>query len=535
MPISVPVRDPRLIPTTIGQRAVVAKHALHELFAAEWENLAHVREGTGGFMDGTFLVGHPREWVDHESTDPQTPTKKFKARRTLAHYENIAAAILEAKKSVLFRETATRRIGDDGDDLQHDLKDRWWPDVDGLGHSIDEVMPLWWDIAATFGHAVLYFEPPNNEGVEVAADQDQPRVRIYTPLDVLNWLTNDQGEMVAIKVAEAVPHEVFTETATASAAQFRVREITTEGWTLFDQQGSPIARGEHGLGRLPVTYLYGRRRAVMTGIGQSVLGRSQQYIDLYNLVSELRELLRNQTFSFINLPLGTGDSAMNVTDAQTMLGQQTGTMNVLFSALPANILTGDASNVTAYQDEIKQRKRDIFRVTGVQWESDSRDAESGDSLRLKREDMNTRVAGYADECQQAEMDLVDLWYRWQFGPDDVDQRIRDDNVVVQYPAKFDATPFEELVLQIQAAADIKMPDLFLKALRKNIIAKFEGMSDLDAATLDAITTEIDAQEELDPIDQARQMMAMKSEFVGGNEDEDEDEEADDDVVPDNRT
>jgi hypothetical protein len=63
---------------------------------------------------------------------------------------------------------------------------------------------------------------------------------------------------------------------------------------------------------LPVVYLFGKRRALLTDIGESVLGDPRNYIDLFNLTSEIRELLRNQTFSFINLPLGTGPDAMSV-------------------------------------------------------------------------------------------------------------------------------------------------------------------------------------------------------------------------------
>lgn len=112
--------------TNLGARVASTVHPLYLLFKPVWEQLAHVREGTGGFLDGTYLVAHPREWLDHSAkvTDPLTgavtsttnpnpksPSPKLKARRKLARYENVASAILEAKKSTLFREQPTRRVG----------------------------------------------------------------------------------------------------------------------------------------------------------------------------------------------------------------------------------------------------------------------------------------------------------------------------------------------------------------------------------------------------------------------------------------
>lgn len=113
--------------TNLGAKVASSVHPLYTLFKPVWEQLAHVREGTGGFLDGTYLVAHPREWLDHSKlvTDattgattvttnptPRQPSPKLKARRALARYENVASAILESKKSVLFREQPTRRVGD---------------------------------------------------------------------------------------------------------------------------------------------------------------------------------------------------------------------------------------------------------------------------------------------------------------------------------------------------------------------------------------------------------------------------------------
>jgi len=272
----------------LGPKVAASRHPIYDLLQDEWEKLGHVREGTGGFKDGTYLVAHPREWEDHTSASPKKPTKKLKARRAIARYENLASAILEAKKAALFRESPTRRLGsEDKQDTPGELA-QWWENVDGKGLHIDDAMIAWWDLAATFGHIVLYFELPN-ETSETAADQDWPYVKIYTPLDVINWLSDDEGHIISIKVVEAVQATSYNELKPIS--QYRVRVIDEEGWKLYDYRtGSPIEQGQHALGRVPFVYLYGKRRSILSDVGQSVLGDPRQHIDVFNLISELREL-----------------------------------------------------------------------------------------------------------------------------------------------------------------------------------------------------------------------------------------------------
>ena len=515
----------------LGPKVGAVTHPLYTLFKPIWVQLADVREGTGGFLstgNDSYLVAHPREWLDHSAKvtetvngvsvtttrlnpNPRSPSPKLKARRALARYENVASAILEAKKAVLFREQPTRRVGNgaSGKDQKATPLEQWWLDVDGDATHIDDAMPQWWDLAATFGHVVLYFDvAKQTEQPLTAADQPQPFVRVYTPLDVLDWRRNDDGRLIWIKLLEAVqPPPSLTGRVITT---YRVRIIDEEKWALYDykQGGAAIEQGVHDLGKLPIVYLYGKRRSMLTDVGESVLGDPRNYIDLFNLTSEIRELLRNQTFSFINLPLGSGPDAMSVEQAQAMMGQQTGTMNVLFSGLQAQMLTGDPANVQSYHDEIARVKREIYRETGVQWESDSKDAEAAQSLELKREEMTTRVAAYADECQQTEYLLVDLWYRYKYGPDQAESKREADAVAIHYPEHFAQTPFKEVLDQAAAAAALGMPTEFLKAMRKALITKFEGMANLAPEELQKIVDAIDTAPD-DPTPQERMQQKMK--------------------------
>jgi len=518
----------------LGPKVGAQVHPIYQLMKPTWVQLADVREGTGGFLttdNSSYIVPHPREWLDHSATttdavtgakvtrvnpNPRNPSPKLQARRKLARYENIASALLDSKKSLLFREQPARRVGDAPPSTTTEPTDleEWWENVDGDGQHIDDAMVQWWDIAASFGHCVLYMDvgpdvdTDPGQAPQTAADQSQPYVRVYTPLDVLDWRRDENGTLIWIKLLEAV--QGLTTLESRGVTTFRVRIVDEVSWKLYDyKSGQYISEGEHGFGVLPVAYLFGKRRSILTDVGESILGDPRNHIDLFNLTSELRELLRNQTFSFINLPLGTGPDAMSVESAQAMMGSQTGTMNVLFSGAAAQILTADAANVAAYQAEIQRVKREIFREAGVPYESDTKDAESGQSLETKREELAVRVAAYADECQQTEYALVRLWYRARYGGDAGLTKMEADKVQIHYPEHFKQTPFKDVLDEAAAAQNLGMPGEFMRELRKSMVSKFEGMSNLDPETLEAINQAIDAMpDDPTPADKLQQKMAL---------------------------
>lgn len=477
----------------LGTKVATYQHPTYVTFAPRWRKAVHVREGLGGFLDGTYLVAHPREWLDHSlpvkgedgktivsyspNPNPKKPSAKLKERRALARYENFAATIVDQTKAALFREAPTRKVGErtDAEKQPSDLE-RWWEDVDGKGTHIDDFVKLAWDAAATEGYVYIYMDRPaepergaeTDTAPKTAADAKFPFLRLYTPLDVPDWLVDDQGFLSAVKFQEAPPRDSFEVKVDDKA---RIRTVTDTRWALYDSEGKAINAGDHLMGRLPVVILYAKQRPNVPVVGESVIGDPQLYIDLYNLTSELRELLRKQTFSILNIPLGTGQDAMTVEQAQALLGASTGTGNVLFSGSAAQYITADAQNVAAYQDERRELLRHIYRLASIAWESDSQDAEAEGSLKLKREDMNQALAGYADECEKTEYALAELFYRAVYG-DTGEQKFENDKILIQYPQTFDMTPFDVVLAQAQAAMTLGMPSAFLKELRKRLIPKF---------------------------------------------------------------
>lgn len=502
-------------------------HPEFERFAPVWTKLRHVYDGTGGFLDGTYLVAHPREWLDHtisvtSDTDPKVvirrepnpnptkPTRKLKTRRTLARYDNIAAPIIEQKLSALFRQAITRTTGTNATEEQRKAAgqhpyEAWVEDCDGYGTHLTDFMMDADRVAMIFGHAILVMDRPVGPVPISKAEQKFPVLRLYSPLDCPDWLLDANGTLTGIALMEAVPRTSLEQPA--AVANYQRRIITDTGWSI---KGGPNATPEtpHDFGRLPVVTLYAKRHGSIPFIGNSILGDPKRHIDLFNLTSELRELLRNQTFGILNVPLGTGDAAQGVEQAQLMMGTGTGTDNVLFSSLPAQFISPESANVTVYQQEREDLVRMIYRTSNTPFEADSRDAESEGSLALKREDFNQGLSALADECERAEYALAELFFRAHYGVTGWEAALKAADLSIGYPDSFDPTPFAEQLEQAQALVAVQMPHEVMQAVKRDMLPS--ALPSATPAELAALYKAIEAQEDPEIVRQREQEAALRA-------------------------
>lgn len=504
-----------------AQKQAITPHPAYILWQPIWQQLLDVYEGGGGFIDTSrpYLYAHPREWLDHSYVDdkgrtvanptPSVASPKLKSRRKIARYENIAATLIEQLKSALFRKPATRTFEDPTKiPDQHPLAE-FWENADGMGRPLEALMPDYWTGAAVFGHLPLMLDRVGQTtDLDTAADTPPVVLRAYTPLDMVDWITDELGGLVSVRLLEAAPRTDFTQQASAVVTQ--VRTVTAEGWTLatVDKAFKPSAKipettGDHGFKALPVVMLYARRRAMLPTIGRSVLGDPALYIDLYNLTSEVRELLRNQTFAILNVPLGVDGSIEKET---TLLGQTSGTQNVIFSSQPIDYVSPDGTNVQVYHEHIDRLVRLIYRLAVVGWEGDSKQTESGDSRKLKKEDLHQMLAGYAAECQNAEIQMAKLVYRANFG-DNWYAQWEADKPSISYPDTFDVTDLlteletvtQGIALELGETATKEMKKAVARKLLPNLPQPTQAQVDKEIAEAKVLT----AQEQQQQLIEAR--------------------------------
>lgn len=481
-------------------------HPLYAMFKETWRKAQDVYEGAGGFLDPDcpYLIPHPREWLDHSITDaatgvsvpntnPTIPSPKLKMRRKLASYANIAEAILETVTGALFKQAPTRTFTTPNETIT-----TWWQDVDGKGQDIDAFLQDSWTSAAVFSHTVIIIDKPATTG-ETQADMGVPKLRRYTPLDVIDWLEDEDGEVIAVKLIEAAPRAEFG--TRVDATDYRVREVTQTEWKLYDKGGKQIDGAPHGFSRLPVVFLYGKRRPTIPVIGKSVIGDPDLHIDLYNLQSEIRELLRNQTFGILNVPIGKDGNAEL---EKGLLGNQSGTANVLFSTNPASYISPDAGNVAVYHEHSDRLTRLIYRLASTPWESDSKDAEAEGSMQLKRQDMQNTLVKYAGELQRADDLLTELAYEAING-EQWEAKMEADGVSIAYPDTFEIPDFKQVADAASAVIGLEAGETATKEIKKRVV--FSYLNDLTDEQRQKISTEIDAIKVLTADEKRKEMMA----------------------------
>jgi hypothetical protein len=259
--------------------------------------------------------------------------------------------------------------------------------------------------------------------------------------------------------------------------------------------------------------LYAKRRTLDPVVGQSVLGDPNNFIDLYNLTSEIRELLRNQTFGILNIQLPA--DGVDIDRAKSALGANAGTEDVAFTYGPMTYVQPDVGNVQVYQEERRQLIRTVYRLAAVPFEVDSRDAESEGALKLKREDMKEILSDYASELERAERAIAELFYRATYGADEGPRKLAEDALTVRYDRQFDLSPFQEILDQASTVLALKMPWPVVQAEQKRVLQAL--FPDAPRGVVAELEAAIDNQE--DPAAAMRELRqaAMTRSFGGDGE------------------
>lgn len=510
-----------------ANRALISQeHPRYIEWKETWKLLGHIYEGDGPFLDGDGLVAHPREIV--YATDPVTGevdtseikgfTAKFYRRQKIARYENFAQTIVDTFVAYLFAKPISRVVGEESaDKKRHPLED-WWDDVDGEGTSMSDWMQARQILANVFGHVWIIMDRERVTGPAVSrAAQGRPILRSYVPLDVPDWLCPG-NKPVAVKVVEAVERKsLFSSTLASkdqgdsatdrSGLQVQYRIWDREQWALYDQDGGAVTSGPHGFPECPVVVLYSNRRARIPLIGRSLLGDGKLFQDHYNLLSELRELLRGQTFSMLHIGLAEEEQ---VDEARQRLGNHAGVDNVIYTKGGAGYVAPPDGPAGVYAQTISDLERKMYRLVGLPWEGDSGVGETADSRRLKAMDLNRFLAKQASECEVAEYAIARLWFLATYG-EAGEARFDSSEVSISYPDEFHTEAILDVVNNARATISLGLGRTADKETKKRALPVL--LPDLDIETKKTIEAEIEAAVDVEADSAEKMQQAMEAQYV----------------------
>ncbi len=473
-------------------------------WAPVWRELGWVYEGDGPYLTGDALVPHTRELlygVNDGVTDFNNPIgvkRKFLQRKKLARYENFACTLTDLFVDYQYAQTPTRRVENVPGSLDRSTYEDWLEDVDGFGTHIDDWLKRYQTLTNVFGHQVVvmdrlaptnrtYSITPNGSRTQLTtlADLGRPVLRCYAPLDMLDWLA-PQNQLAAVKISEPIERPNLVTQVTPADRRYIVWD--PQFFYSYDASGVQLRTGPHGYGELPARVWYAKRRAKIPIIGRSLLRDHTLFKDHYNLISEMRELFRAQVFSMLHIQLGAEET---VKEARDRLGDHAGTDALVFSKGGADYIAPPDGPVTMYAAEISAVERKVFRLANLPWESDSRDAESEGSRKLKAADLNAALASLADNAQEIDYWVAKMYFQATLGPQRGRAAFEDAGVRIKHPDDFNTQQLTTAAADALVVTQLGVGPTATRLIKASVINI--ALPDLDADSKADINKELEAE------------------------------------------
>lgn len=346
-------------------------------------------DGLGGAVASgpSYLVQYPRE-----------SSEKFARRNEVAWYASPLAQACSRFVGYLSTRPPVR-------DLPHPLYEAIADDVDGCGNELDVFWGQFMVDAKARGSMLLLVDMPQAMAPSLAA-QMQSRIAPFwssiEPEKVVDYQIGDDGKFDYVS---------FTGKFTQPDGS-RVDCI----WT-FDRMGwsakkanekRPFAEGEHILDQCPVLIFTESGDFPHFGPFSAIADLSRR---LFNLDSELDEILRSQTFSLLTMQVPDGSTDQQKLAAAQIAGQTIGTSNLLVhsGSTPAFIAPSDGPG-RLYMDRIQDLRQQINEI-GLAVATINQQ-ESGIAMQMRFQRINAELSKFATRMEDLERRAWELSRQW---------------------------------------------------------------------------------------------------------------------------
>jgi hypothetical protein len=428
--------------------------------------IRHALEESGGFdstdaSSNSYLIRYPRESQD-----------KYERRKEVAWYVNDLLPACSRFAGHLALSPPDR-------DFPTSAYEAMSKDVDGQGSPVDEFFKEFAKQAKAFGSMLLLVDGPT----EAATNEDDrvrrklfPRFRAISPDRVTEYELGDDGKFTFVTFSGRCMHDGKMVDCEWT--------FTRTGWKAVGVNGGGLlASGSHSLGECPVLVFTESGPFPCFGPFSQIAALSRR---LYNLHSELDEILRSQTFSLLTYQVPP-DQAHAFKESAGKIAETIGTHNMLMhNGEQPGFIAPPEGPAMIYLQRIEKLERKISEIAmNVEMPQGQ---ESGITMKYRYQALNAALADFAGRLGDLERRAWDLAARW------FRQTAKPEAGYKQNYMLADIMEEMSILQQMQAGA---MPRLVVAEQMKRIVSiQFGG---LDQDRLDEITAEIDEYElEVDP-------------------------------------
>lgn len=420
----------------------------------DWSLYSDAYTGEGGFKNGDYLIKH----------DKESPLK-YSNRKRISYYLNYCAPVINTFIGFLTKIKPVRKD-------ENDVLGSFYEHTDlAKTKSMDEYAREITLEYLTLGTVFIAVDTPTLQAETRQEEIDgnvKPYSYILDPNAVYDYKKDAHGRLIWIKIKEEyIPPEELLKPLGDHKPHIRYRIWTTQEWSLYNEKGELIITEPHEFGEVPILLLEGR--SIINDI-------SRLCKRLFNLLSELDELLRGQTFAILLYP------AM---DAKDLDGLELGTDRVLIfppdSKHAPHYIAPSADSTGAYETRIRDLIEEIYRIAGLKYKGGA--MPSGIALAYEFENMNQVLAYISENIRDTEVRLAKLVMNTQKEGDI-------GKLEIEYPKEFNLLDLQAEIKNGFDALEINVSDTFNKEFKKKLVRKL--LPNLASKTKDTIDAEIEA-------------------------------------------
>lgn len=334
----------------------------------------------------SYLIQYPRE-----------SETKYARRNEIAWYASPLAQVVSRFAGYLASRPAARLMA-------NPLYEAMAADIDGKGNSIDSFWSQFLVEAKARGSMLLLVDMPPAMAPTLA-QQVRARVAPYWTAIKPELLTDYQiGDDGKFTYAE------FSGNFTLESGE-RVDctwHFDLSSWRATDGAQRILAQGEHPLTECPLLIFTEGGDFPYFGPFSPIADLSRR---LFNLDSELDEILRSQTFSLLTMQVSENSTDAQKVQAAQVVGETIGSSNLMVhsGSTPAFIAPPDGP-ARIYLDRIAAMRDQINEIGLVIASSSQR--ESGLALQMRFQSLNSELAKFAGRMESLERRAWELSRQW---------------------------------------------------------------------------------------------------------------------------
>lgn len=343
-------------------------------------------DGSVASVASSYLVRYPRE-----------STEKYARRNELAVFASPLAQHTGRFCGYIAEKSPLR-------DVPHQLYKAMIENADGKGNSLDI---FWQDFmlnAKARGSMLLLVDMPRALPATLAGqitNRAAPYLTAILPETVTEYALGEDGRFTKVTFSGTYT-KPSGETIDCSWS------FSTGAWSATDSNGVQLDAGTIPINVCPVLIFTEQGDFPCFGPFSPIADLSR---DLFNATSELREILRAQTFSLLTMQVPEGTTNEQKIDSAKAIGVTIGTSNLMVHSgqTPAFIAPpgGPASTYLEYIRDLRSQIEEVGLAV-----ASPNQQESGISMQMRFHSINAALARFTERMEDFERRMWELSSRW---------------------------------------------------------------------------------------------------------------------------